>query len=65
MLNLLDSNFWCNGQQIQNFQSKNIKIKNPFEVERKNNRNGARGQQQEMLTRGRPRDSEEMVYSSS
>lgn len=44
MLNLLDSNFWCNGQQIQNFQSKNIKIKNPFEVERKNNRNGARGQ---------------------
>lgn len=44
MLNLLDSNFWCNGQQIQNFQSKNIKIKNPFEVEKKNLRNAARGQ---------------------
>lgn len=44
MLNLLDSNFWCNGQQIQNFHSKNIKIKNPFEQEKKNMRNVARGQ---------------------
>jgi hypothetical protein len=33
LLNLLDSNFWSNGNQIQNFYggTKNIKIKNPFE----------------------------------
>jgi hypothetical protein len=36
LLNLLDSNFWSNGNQIQNFYggTKNIKIKNPFEQQR-------------------------------
>lgn len=36
MLNLLDSNFWNNGNQIQNFYggTKSIKIKNPFEQQR-------------------------------
>ena len=37
MLNLLDSNVWNNGNQIQNFYggTKNIKIKNPFEQKEK------------------------------
>lgn len=37
MLNLLDSNVWSNGNQIQNFYggTKNIKIKNPFEQKEK------------------------------
>lgn len=54
MLNALDSNFWCNGQQMQTFHpaaAKNIpKIKNPFEQDRRPAasssllRNAARGQ---------------------
>ena len=31
MLNLLDSTFWINGQRVQNFNTKNAKIQNPFD----------------------------------
>jgi hypothetical protein len=31
MLNLLDSNFWVDGQKLQNFSSKSVKIKNLFQ----------------------------------
>ena len=32
MLDLLDSTFWIHGQKMQNFNTKNVKITNPFDT---------------------------------